>query len=306
MAKQNVGVVVGRFQVPELHDGHRQLLAYVSKQSDLLVVLVGVSPIDGYAPEHPLTFAQRAQMLGECCYEGMLVLPVMDVPTNQAWSEALDTMLRNMFPTDDITLYGGRDSFIPKYSGKLPTVIHLPSPEVDASGSTVRAAFKIENQRAFMRGQIYALNSQYPEGLSDRGHRARARQSRDVGVMEVLLIQRADTGAWCFPGGFVDPTDGTYEQAAKRELSEEVGLMSEAPLEYIGSAYIHDWRYRSSRDCIMTTFFLSHHTSGFAKLKTDEVTEARYVRIAECRDFVANAHKPLAQMLVKFMQKEGL
>jgi bifunctional NMN adenylyltransferase/nudix hydrolase len=312
MAKQNVGVVIGRFQVPELHEAHQQLLQHVIEHSDLLVILVGVSPIDGYAPEYPLTFAQRVEVIRafsvevirDFSHEHALILPVMDVPTNNEWSTQLDALLRGLFPTDVITLYGGRDSFIPHYTGSLVTACFEPSPAIAVSGSSVRAGLKLELfSDAFMRGQIFALNQQYPKVYPtvDVAH-VRGK----FAAAEVLLIQRADTGIWCFPGGFVDPTDGTYEQAAKRELSEEVGLLSEAPLEYIGSAYIHDWRYRGSRDKIMTTFFLSLHTSGFAKLKTDEVTEARYVSIQECRDLVAPAHKPLAKMLVAYMQKEGL
>ncbi|SHI29843.1 NUDIX hydrolase [Pseudobutyrivibrio xylanivorans] len=40
---------------------------------------------------------------------------------------------------------------------------------------------------------------------------------------QVLLQKRSDTGEWCVPGGALDAYE-TYEQAAKRELFEEVGI----------------------------------------------------------------------------------
>jgi 8-oxo-dGTP pyrophosphatase MutT (NUDIX family) len=54
----------------------------------------------------------------------------------------------------------------------------------------------------------------------------------------VLLIRRADRGdPWsnhiAFPGGHLDPTDGTALQAAYRETLEEVGIGPEA-ITYVG------------------------------------------------------------------------
>lgn len=40
---------------------------------------------------------------------------------------------------------------------------------------------------------------------------------------QVLLIRRADIGAWAFPGGFIDPGESVAE-AAVRETREETGL----------------------------------------------------------------------------------
>ena len=40
---------------------------------------------------------------------------------------------------------------------------------------------------------------------------------------QVLLQKRSDTGDWCIPGGALEPFE-TYEEAAIREIQEEVGI----------------------------------------------------------------------------------
>lgn len=40
---------------------------------------------------------------------------------------------------------------------------------------------------------------------------------------QVLLQKRSDNGQWCVPGGGLEPIE-TFEEAAKRELREEVGI----------------------------------------------------------------------------------
>ena len=39
----------------------------------------------------------------------------------------------------------------------------------------------------------------------------------------LLLQKRSDTGEWCIPGGAMEPVE-TYEEAAAREIREEVGI----------------------------------------------------------------------------------
>lgn len=58
----------------------------------------------------------------------------------------------------------------------------------------------------------------------------------DPAAAKILLIQRRDTGEWALPGGFIDPTDESSLDAAKREAHEEAGvtLPDYAPLIYRG------------------------------------------------------------------------
>ena len=40
---------------------------------------------------------------------------------------------------------------------------------------------------------------------------------------QLLLQKRSDTGEWCVPGGAMEPVE-TFEEAARREVFEEVGI----------------------------------------------------------------------------------
>lgn len=62
MAKPSYGVIVGRFQVNALHDGHTDLFDQVSSRHNRVIVFVGRDPA-GISVEHPLDFAVRERMI---------------------------------------------------------------------------------------------------------------------------------------------------------------------------------------------------------------------------------------------------
>lgn len=305
--RKTVGVIVGRFQVPALHDGHQYLLNHVLAKADMLVVLLGVSPVDGYTAENPLTFAQREMILRSYVHP-VTVFPLPDRRTNEEWSQHINTLLGTTFPSInyDVTLYGGRDSFIDSYSGPFHVERVVIPAHITASGTDARAAIKEENSPEFFAGQIYALQRQFPHAYptvdvamlrpADRG-------------MEALLIQRADSGRWCFPGGFVDPTDKTLEGAAVRELSEEIGLVptnGAASMLYAGSTIIDDFRYRGSRDKIMTTLFVCRFAFGRPMPNYNEVQDYRWVLLTDLPSVVSETHQPLVNLLRFFSLKETI
>jgi bifunctional NMN adenylyltransferase/nudix hydrolase len=307
MAVLKVGVIIGRFQVPELHAGHLKLFTTVADQSDRVVVLLGISPIDGHTAENPLTFDQRQHIVLASLASvtplvragAPVILPLADCRTNEEWSGQIDALLHAAYPNDDLTLYGGRDSFVDAYRGKLRVEHIVAIPAIPVAGTINRAAIKETNSPDFYRGQIYALQRQHPR-VHCTVDVAFVRNS-ESNITDTLLIQRVDSGQWCFPGGFVDPTDLSIESAAKREMMEELGLTTETVLEHIGSFRIDDFRYRGSRDKIITTFFMAHYAWGMPVLNYAEVQDYAWVPLQlQVYPALAPHHQPLWQALFQF------
>ena len=73
-ALNQIGVVIGRFQVDEIHTGHVKLLRYVECKHPSVLILLGCknAPQDC---QNPLEFAPRAQMMNAVC-PAEVILPI--------------------------------------------------------------------------------------------------------------------------------------------------------------------------------------------------------------------------------------
>jgi hypothetical protein len=150
-----VGVVVGRFQIPELHDGHRFILETVRKRHPNFAVAIGIAH-DLATIKDPLTYNMRATMIQEEFHD-CVTMPIPDVKeSDEVWSRNLDLAIRIAFPVGGIRLYGSRDSFIPSYHGQFPTT--EISPAESWTGTQMRAKVGEEplNNAEFRRGVIFA------------------------------------------------------------------------------------------------------------------------------------------------------
>ena len=121
MAKQ-VGIVIGRFQVPVLHAGHLALLRHVIANSDETCVLVGVTPKQDLKNPLPYPAVEcmiRGTFHKEQAQGRLQIHPLPDIPGNDLqWSHAIDQLLGALYPYEQIKLWSGRDSFKPYYHGK--------------------------------------------------------------------------------------------------------------------------------------------------------------------------------------------
>lgn len=151
---KKVGIIVGRFQVPELHAGHRYLVDTVVSQSDSVLIVLGHTEI--VSERNPFSKETRA-VLFQKLHEKIELTEIADHPSDKEWSDQLDEIIIDRFPDASITLYGSRDSFLLVYTGRFPTV-HLP-PIPAPSGTEIRKNFsqkrstlaiKILRQRAVL------------------------------------------------------------------------------------------------------------------------------------------------------------
>ena len=233
-----VGVVIGRFQVDEIHAGHVELLRYVQRKHPTMLILLGCknAPQDR---ENPMEFVPRAQMMNKI-FPKAIILPIWDCESDRMWSTAVDLLIQRVFSGRKAILYGGRDSFRKRYTGSFTCK------EMDfyrtASGTSIReniASFPEDNP-AFRRGVIFSLMNLQPRIFT----------TVDIAVLknnEVLLGRKKDAKLWRLPGGFWDISDPTAETAARRELFEETLLMA-LDINYVTSQTIDDWRSRGAED----------------------------------------------------------
>lgn len=283
-----VGFVVGRFQVPELHAGHKSLLDGAVEECDSVVVVLGTSPVR--SEDSPLDFLTRGYMFPG--FESIDVVPLADCSDDRVWSENLDKLIASILgPRDHAVLYAGRDSFMDVYSG-----VHSVTQVEEHSGCSgtddrLAAANRPLDCSKFRAGVIYSQLNQFPKTLP----------TVDIAISnddytELVLVRKPGEDMWRLPGGFVEPGH-SLEYTARKEAEEETGLAITGPV-YLGSYPINDWRYQG-RDKVLTSLFMAKMLSGRLEA-ADDVEEAEWF----CRQglpLIMPHHVPLVDRAVAAM-----
>lgn len=304
--KPSYGVIVGRFQVPDLHDGHMELFRQVRARHNGVLVFVGCHPA-GMTKDHPLDFPTRKAMI-QAKFPEFTVLPLMDTRDDASWSNQLDASISSAISGPaDVTLYGGRDSFVPHYLGAhKPVELALPVETQKISGTMLREQFSntVIESAGFRAGMIYAAAHLWPVVLA----------CVDIAIFttdykQVLLGRKTNdpVGKYRLVGGHAEKSTPTYEADAKKEVYEETTLDTHN-MEYIGSAIIPDWRYNTSDRAVKTSFFATTVTSQGAVAKDDLAGgEVRWFKTdrLEASDIV-DTHQPLFTLLQAFLTKKGV
>lgn len=303
MSKLNdytVGVLVGRFQVPSLHEAHKKLIQEVcNRHNNKVIVFVGVSPTLG-TKENPLDFKCRKDMIEEA-FPGIVVVPLADCLKDEVWSKNLDSQIRTIYPMGSVCLYGGRDSFLKCYKGnfdayEFPTHDYRP-------GKEVRETIGKEtiNSEEFRKGVIYSTQNQYK-----RTHLTvdvciyRKYKSDSKNKFEVLLGRKSNETRYRFIGGFVESEP--LEEAARREASEEANVAIEGNLEFIGSYLVYDWRYEHTSDSVLTAFFAGECSWGgnVAETAGDDIEEVKWFDLKEVYN---NRNEVIVKGHIKLIEK---
>lgn len=311
-----VGIVVGRFQIDELHRGHQELLRIASAQSDTLCIVLGNNenrgsrrnPLDFIARKaaveawHALGWSERGSVNGPQHKLPLVVLPQQDQPSDLVWSQNLDRMLRQTFPGAELTLYGGRDSFLSHYKGTIKTVNlgeKMIAIEISATARREELARTPGTSDEFRRGVIYGAYNQWP----------RLFMCVDVAVIsrdgkKLYVGKRNNEEGLRFFGGFVDQKDNCLEQAALREAREEAGVETPDSLKYIGSFKVPDYRYKTPDDgLVMTSFFVAHGPQGGCRAgdDIDEIVELDPSDDLN-RTLMVDSHQALYDALTRYLK----
>lgn len=290
----DVGILIGRWQVHELHEAHRDLINTVRKNHDRVIIFVGLSPLKN-TPNNPLDFNARRIMIQET-FPDVEVYYVSDNASDVVWSKNLDREIEKWLkPHQTAVIYGSRDSFIPHYHGKYQ-VQELEATKF-ISGTEIRR--RISNtshpSKDFRMGVISASLNRFPTCYPTVDI---AIIDRDKGM--VLMGKKEGEENLRFIGGFASPDSPSYEIDAKREVMEETGVEVD-DLKYIGSAIINDWRYRNEVDKIKTLFFVGTYIFGRPEAN-DDIAYVEWVPLNELLSGeiqVVNGHEVLVDMLAK-------
>jgi bifunctional NMN adenylyltransferase/nudix hydrolase len=290
--KPDVGVLVGRFQVDELHQGHIKLLDTIVGNHSKTIIFLGNSPCK-CTVRNPLDFEARKLMISQA-YPEAIVMYIPDMYTNKAWSNRLDSQIKDLTGVNTkVRLYGSRDSFIKHYTPYGKYECEELEQISFASGTDRRNKIsqKVKGTKDFRMGVIWAVMNQYPKCLPTVDIMA-VRDNKE-GKTQVLLGKRNTEPKYRIIGGFVNPRE-TLEDAAKREFYEEAGVEATEP-QYIKSFVVDDWRYRSEVDSITTSLFMAEIKSG-TPVPGDDIDELRWFPLDEkiILDIVEE-HKPLIQ-----------
>jgi bifunctional NMN adenylyltransferase/nudix hydrolase len=251
-------------------------------------------PVIGNTKSNPLDYASREAMIKQS-YPNVIVLPLKDQRSNEKWSRELDNQIQVPFgerSSLSAVLYGSRDSFIPYYSGKY-AVVELIT-DILYSGTEVRkqVSKEILASEDFRAGVIHATYAARPVTYP----------TVDITVYndkgQILLAKKPNEDFYRFIGGFVDRTDLTWEEAAKREFKEETGGNAEIDdIKYVCSGAVTDWRYGKTESGIMTTLFIGKFLWGRIE-PSDDIASLHWVEpkninvdkdiMVEHRDLYAN------------------
>lgn len=292
----DVGIITGRFQVHELHEGHGSLIQHVVDRHDKVIIFLGLSGTEQSTYINPLDYESRKQMILEV-FPSVNVLYINDHPSDEEWSKNLDKQIKSVVgPNQTALLYGSRDSFISHYSGKYPTQELVPDDAAFYSGTAVRNQIKrssTRNSKEFREGVIWGVTNRHPI----------AYQTVDIAIRDRpngrILLGRKSTdppGKYRYIGGFSDPESPSLEYDATRETMEETGL-EVGNVRYIGSCLIDDWRYRREQDKIKTAFFSVDYIFGHP-VPRDDIEELRWFDEDKLNEFNVNEiHLPLLAMM---------
>ena len=304
LSDYDIGVIVGRFQTDILHNGHMQLIDEVLNRHKKCIIFIGVNPTMG-TKKHPLDFDSRRIMI-QTKFPNIVVAPLKDCKNDEVWAKCLDEKIHEIYPLGKPCLYGGRDSFVDHYTpyGKhdayeFPTHDYRPATEIREE-----IGKQIVDNPDFRKGIIYSTQNQWP----------RTHFTIDIAILkdpllqageasQVLLGRKPNEKKWRFPGGFVDQNE-TLEMACRREAQEETGVAIEGDLEYICSQVINDWRYASTSDALLTSFFCGYYTFG-AVQAGDDLVEVGWFKLMSMREEdMVDSHRPLLKHLKKYINEK--
>jgi len=163
----DVGVIVGRFQIDKLHEGHIGLFEKAYEESKRFIVFIGIDPHKKDPIRNPLGYEAVKNTVRRALFKMTInstILPILDCHNDdESWSENLDLQIKAITNDNEtVSLYGGRDSFINSYSGIYNKRLYTKEHGVSATNRRNDIAkSSLWSNADFIRGVIWGtLNNQ--------------------------------------------------------------------------------------------------------------------------------------------------
>jgi len=246
--EKTTGVIVARFQVPDLHEGHRNLIDFVKSRHEKVIIVLGLATFV-YTHNNPLDFETRKLMIKQI-YPDVDVLYINDTYSDYVWSNKLDSIISTNSPYDDITLYGSRDSFIKYYHGIYKTYEYKP--KVIISGTEIRNKITKETKSTYdYRAGIIKGVTNIPIFAIPTVDLLFVDSERN----EILLGKEKNTDNYRFIGGFVKSNETLFSAVQRIALTKLSITIDKHCIRYVDSYVINDWRWKNEKQKITTTLF---------------------------------------------------
>lgn len=129
----------------------------------------------------------------------------------------------------------------------------------------------------------------------------------DANMKHIYLARKPNQELYRFVGGFVDPSDSSFQDAARREAFEETGVRCTIT-DWVTSTRIDDPRYENKEDKIITTLF-TMYVSDWPKVPTakDDIADIKLFDVKDLHeDMFVPEHKVLFFFLNGWMRRKGL
>jgi len=301
-----VGIVIGRFQVDNLHAGHRYIINNALQNHRKVIVFLGVPQIGGSAHD-PLDYPTRERMI-RAEFPDVFVLPLKDCQDDMIWSNQVDDLVQRVVPNvKNAVLYGGRESFIPHYVGRHKAIEIDSDIGYNSATQERKEIGKIVRSSAdFRAGIIYSTQNAFPHVracvdialIKDRD------SLNNEEPIKILLGRKPSEIKWRLPGGMADPGE-PFHHSACRELAEETGIFIERDLfKYVTSAPVKDWRFAKIEEiALITTLFMVKHQWGAPKAG-DDLKEVQWFLLEESLNIISDTHKHLLEIVIERLSNE--
>lgn len=275
-----ISIIVGRFQIPELHEGHIKLINEAKKNSDKLILFLGSRIVR--STKDPLSFKMRKNVVQKYLRLNDEIYEIKDHKSDSVWRERFYNRVKELTNEEDVcTYYGSRDSFLDYLPKNENTVL---VEDAGFSGTKIRNNIKNLDNKTFRAGYIKAINDEFNAHytvvdaiITDGTH---------------VLLGKKDTG-YCLIGGFADECDNSLEEAIIREVKEETNLNISNP-QYLMSHQCVDWRYSRARQPFTIVYTVKVNRFVASDIEPmDDIDEIVIVPLNEVQNYLKSTDSHL-------------